>query len=210
MPVRSLRIVAAGASVLAMTLASSARPAAAQPALTLRGASAEPLTFAALDGWSGDNQAAAFGSFLNSCKAILGGGKPPRAARPIASGLYDVCRKAHAAGPLTRDDARAFFEQNFRPVRIVPNGQPDGFFTGYYETVIAGSRTRSADYNVPIYRLPKSAALARANRLAIEDGLLAGKNLELIWLTSPIDAFFAQIQGSARVHLTDGKTIRIG
>ena len=44
----------------------------------------------------------------------------------------------------------------------------------------------------------------------IEDGLLAGKGLEIVWLKNPVDAFFAQIQGSARVKLTSGETMRIG
>jgi membrane-bound lytic murein transglycosylase A len=58
--------------------------------------------------------------------------------------------------------------------------------------------------------MPKSAALATADRLRIEDGLLAGKGLEIVWLKNPVDAFFAQIQGSARVKLAGGEMMRIG
>jgi membrane-bound lytic murein transglycosylase A len=58
--------------------------------------------------------------------------------------------------------------------------------------------------------MPKSAALATADRLRIEDGLLAGKGLEICWLKNPVDAFFAQIQGSARVKLVGGDMMRIG
>lgn len=190
--------------------ASTMTAAAADTVLRIPGAHAEPLTFAALNGWLSDDQAAAFGSFLRSCKAILASSSAQRAARPMYGGLFHACQRAAAAGHLDRDRARAFFETNFKPTRIIPNGEQDGFFTGYYETVIEGSRHRSAEYNVPIYKMPGSAALASADRIRIEDGLLAGKGLEIVWLKNPVDAFFAQIQGSARVKLAGGGAMRIG
>ena len=42
------------------------------------------------------------------------------------------------------------------------------------------------------------------DRGAIEDGALAGRGLEICWVKDPIDAFFLQIQGSARVKLDTG------
>jgi membrane-bound lytic murein transglycosylase A len=197
-------------SGVALSLTAGAMPAAADGIIRIPGATAEPLTFAALNGWPADDHAAAFGAFLKSCKAILAASPAQRAARPMSGGLYQTCQHATAAGRLGRDAARAFFEENFKPMRIVPNGEQDGFFTGYYETVIEGSRRRTSEYNVPIYKMPGSAALATADRLRIEDGLLAGKGLEICWLKNPVDAFFAQIQGSARVKLAGGDTMRIG
>jgi len=197
-----------GAAAVALVAAMS--PASADKSVHLPGASIEPLTFAALEGWRDDDQAAAFGSFLKSCKAILGGSKATREARPVFGGLYNACVKAQAAGHLNAEQARAFFESHFHPVRIAPSGDKDGFFTGYYETVIEGARKPNAEYNVPVYRLPANPALASADRIAIEDGLLAGKGLEICWLKNPVDAFFAQIQGSARVKLAGGETMRIG
>jgi len=47
-------------------------------------------------------------------------------------------------------------------------------------------------------------------RAEIEDGALAGRGLELLWVDDPVDAFFLQIQGSGRVRLRSGRTIRIG
>src|SRR5262249_33162577 len=44
----------------------------------------------------------------------------------------------------------------------------------------------------------------------IDGGVLAGRNLELVWLADPIDAFFVSVQGSAEVVLTDGTPMRIG
>jgi membrane-bound lytic murein transglycosylase A len=48
------------------------------------------------------------------------------------------------------------------------------------------------------------------DRLAIERGALTGRGLELLWVADPIDAFFLEIQGSGRIALADGSTVRIG
>ena len=47
------------------------------------------------------------------------------------------------------------------------------------------------------------------DRGAIEDGVLKGRNLEIVHLKDPVDSFFIQIQGSARVRLPDGTLMRV-
>jgi membrane-bound lytic murein transglycosylase A len=47
------------------------------------------------------------------------------------------------------------------------------------------------------------------DRAEIEDGAIAGRGLEICWLKDQTDLLFAQIQGSARIHLEDGTTVRI-
>jgi membrane-bound lytic murein transglycosylase A len=47
------------------------------------------------------------------------------------------------------------------------------------------------------------------DRARIDDGALAGRDLEICWLKNPIDPFFAQIQGSVRVLLDDGRLMRL-
>jgi membrane-bound lytic murein transglycosylase A len=185
-------------------------------AWSLRNAKVEESSFAALDGWKDDDHAAAFATFLKSCRAILNANKTMRSARPILGGLFKACERAAAAGELDRDRARAFFENNFKPVRVKPGGQNDGFFTGYYETEVDGSRFPSDEYTVPIYAAPaetvrrrQSKVFADLDRTKIEDGALAGKELEICYVKSPIDAFFAQIQGSTRVKLDSGKLLRL-
>lgn len=185
-------------------------------AMKLRNAKVEPLTFSALTGWQEDDHAQAYSAFLQSCGAIRHGTKAMRKARPVYGGLFKACARALAAGPLKREKARAFFEDNFKPIRIAPAGQGEGFFTGYYEPEIEGSRVRTEVYNVPLYTAPASAVNARQgkvfahlDRTAIEEGALHGKGLEICWVKSPVDAFFAQIQGSTRVKLDDGKLLRL-
>jgi membrane-bound lytic murein transglycosylase A len=121
-----------------------------------------------------------------------------------------------AAGQLDRDHARAFFEDNFKPVRVMPAGQTEGFFTGYYETEVDGSRFPSDEYTIPIYAAPaesvkkrQSKVFSDLDRTKIEDGALAGKDLEICYVKNPIDAFFAQIQGSTRVKLDSGRLLRL-
>jgi peptidoglycan lytic transglycosylase A len=197
-------------------IAAVSAPALASGALNLRNAQVESLSFAALDGWKDDDHAAAFSTFLKSCSAILNAGKGVRTARPFLGALFKVCERAAAAGQLDREHARTFFEDNFKPARVMPGGQPEGFFTGYYETEVDGSRFPSDEYKIPIYAAPaetvrkhQSKVFSDLDRTSIEDGALAGKDLEICYVKNPIDAFFAQIQGSTRVKLDTGKVLRL-
>jgi membrane-bound lytic murein transglycosylase A len=214
-PSRSIVGVAFGLCLIASV------PMPAQ-ALHLRHAEIEPLTFAALDGWKNDDQAAAFATFLKSCSAILQGSKAMRKARPIYGGLYNACEKAAAAGKLDRGQARKFFEDNFKPVRVLPPVHTygfytgaDGFYTGYYEPEVTGSRYPSDEYKIPLYSPPKnligkkSKVFSQYDRREIEDGAIAGKGLEICYVKDPVDAFFAQIQGSTRVKLESGELLRL-
>jgi len=185
----------------------------------------EPLTFSNLAGWREDDLAAAFATFMNSCGAILQGTKAVRKARPIYSGLYHACTKATAlaaGGKVDTVRAREFFEGNFKPVRILPEVHTygfytgaDGFYTGYYESEITGSRVKTKEFDVPLYKVPakfagkRTTVFAQYDRKAIEDGALKGKGLEICWVKNPVDAFFAQIQGSTRVKLGDGELLRL-
>jgi membrane-bound lytic murein transglycosylase A len=191
----------------------------------------EPTFWTDVEGWADDDHAAAFATFLNSCKAILRGTPATREGRPMYSALYNVCTKAVEAKPNKPGEARNFFEQNFRPVRISPLGTPDGFLTGYYEPIVRGSRNQVNGFDYPLYRKPsnllaggrmmissaasgkkkarKRKLVAFHDRAAIDDGVLAGRDLEICWLKDPIDAFFVHIQGSVRVLLDDGKLLRL-
>jgi membrane-bound lytic murein transglycosylase A len=179
------------------------------PKLTLR-----VTRFARLDGWGDDHVAAALPAFLKSCGVITArGDSEPVDAVPKSSDFGTVgdwrplCAQAAELPP---DDAavRNFFETNFAPLLAGNNGNSDGLFTGYYEIVLDGSRRREGPYQTPIYRRPpEPKAYSRAQ---IDDGALAGKGLELLWVDDPIGAYFLQIQGSGVVRLTDGKTLRLG
>jgi len=189
----------------------------------------EPVAFTALDGWSDDDHVAALRTFRNSCQPILKRRARAMLGRHFEEALRQVCeRLGKLESPADEAAARRFFEENFRPVRIARLGEEVGFLTGYYEPEVEGRRTASGDFNIPIYRQPggffaklRTAArkllrhrigrrvAGQLDRAAIEDGALKGRALELCWLNDPVDAFFIQIQGSARVRLEDGKLLRI-
>ncbi|MFZ5691347.1 MAG: murein transglycosylase A [Pseudomonadota bacterium] len=192
----------------------------------------EPLAWHEIKGWIDDDHGEALSAFLASCKPILRTSEKGRAQRgETYNALFDVCGRAVAALPLDETGARHFFEQNFRPVKLTAQGETDGFFTGYYEPVVEGSRWPSDVYTTPLYsrppnlvtqRLRRSGSKGKAgkrtvkratapfyDRTQIEEGALAGRGLEIVWLKDPIDAFFAEIQGSVRVRLEDGKVIRL-
>ena len=218
--------------LIGIASAAMAAPAKQRNPMKLPDTQYEATTWAGIDGWADDDHDAAFAAFVKSCKAVLRVGI--RDARPVYAALYQVCLKAAAAKLDKPGAARAFFEQNFRPVRIAPLGQADGFLTGYYEPIVEGTRKRSKTFDYPLYRKPPNllsggrmllASFASHNgekkkrgvrrlaafhdRAAIDDGALAGRNLEICWLNDPIDSFFAHIQGSVRVRLEDGHLLRL-
>ncbi len=222
---RSLRIAAL--SIAAVMATAGVVQAAKRDPMKIASAQYEPVEFGDIAGWAGDDQAEAFATFLVSCRAILRGKKSIRDARPFLSALHDVCERAVAAVPLDIAGARRFFEENFRAVRIAPLGETNGFITGYYEPIVEGARLPSHEYTVPLYRRPTNLLTSRLrlgkhkrkqaqkkvaayfDRAQIEDGAIAGRELEICYLKDPIDAFFAQIQGSTRVRLEDGTMLRL-
>jgi membrane-bound lytic murein transglycosylase A len=92
-------------------------------------------------------------------------------------------------------------------------------FTGYFEPTYAASRAANETYRYPIYQSPSDLdqwiephptrlALEGADGLQAEKGPLAG--LEIAWLPSRLQAFLIQVQGSARLEMTDGSTLSVG
>ena len=157
-------------------------------------------------------------------------------SRPIHGALGNVCRKAIALQPQDAHTARAFFEQNFQPVRIARLGEAVGLLTGYFEPIVAGSRFPNPEFPVPLYRRPRDLVAAGYkpgstafpnkgvrigrrtgnnelvpyhDRGAIEAGALDGQKLEICWLKDPFDLLAIQIEGSGRVVLEDGTPVRV-
>lgn len=84
---------------------------------------------------------------------------------------------------------------------------PDFGFTGYFEPTLRASRKKSAAYPYPLYRLPPDLKKGQPyyTRHEIDrKGRLAGRGLEIAWVSSEMDAFFLHIQGSGRLVFEDG------
>jgi membrane-bound lytic murein transglycosylase A len=176
------------------------------------------VAFAQLQGWANDTLSTAILAFLKSCDQFLTlSDAAPLDARPSVAdyGPVGAWRSlCEAAGELPPQDtvaAHRFFETSFIPLSVADYGSSEGLFTGYFEIELNGSRQQQGRYQIPIYRRPAEAeAAARYSRAEIEDGALAGRGLELLWVDDPIDAFFLEIQGSGRIRLRNGGALRVG
>ncbi|MFT3988798.1 murein transglycosylase A [Aestuariivirga sp.] len=189
----------------------------------------EAVPFTQLHGWAEDNHAEALAAFRRSCREIIDSGRA--FSRPVAFGgeradWLPACEAAMMAA-----DAKGFFETRFQALRVHDPLRPEGLFTGYYEPEALGSRTPSARFPAAIYRKPADLVMldeAAQKRLGlkygrvadgapqgyftrreIEQGALQGRGLEIVWLSSFVDAFFIQVQGSGRIRLEDGSVIHL-
>lgn len=99
------------------------------------------------------------------------------------------------------------------------DGKGSVLFTAYYEPLYAASRVPTAEYRYPVYRLPpdfNSWTKPHPTREELEgaDGLQGAKGklrgLELFWFRDRLEPYLAQIQGSAKLQLTDGTQTTIG
>ncbi len=201
----------------------------------INGGQYAPVAWSQIAGWSEDDHLAAYKAFRVSCRPIAAQQKPPADPKALGTSLRDPCRVAKGLELSDGVKAKAFFEEHFVPVRISRLGEGEGFVTGYYEPIVDGSRTENEVYKVPVYRrpsnlfvrgttqgsvgLPNKGQVFRKigrrklvpyyNRAEIEDGAIADRGLEICFLKEQTDLLFSQIQGSARVSLDDGSTLRI-
>ncbi|MEO7635698.1 MAG: MltA domain-containing protein, partial [Sphingomicrobium sp.] len=152
----------------------------------------------------------ALGAFRASCAPLVRRADPSRLVRP--DDWRGVCAEA---ATLADGFAPGFFYHRFDWVRV---GDGRAFATGYYEPEIEGSRTPMPGY-IPVHGLPSDlvrctrpdgkTARGRVDaagvcgpyftRSEIEQGVLAGKGLEIAYAADPIELFFLQIQGSGRL-----------
>ena len=197
------------------------------------------VTFPTVPGWKEDDHSAALPPFLRSCKKIvdLAPQKPLGESNLMGtvSDWLSICRDAKRVRPGNKVDAQYFFESRFKAYMALSRKGGIGTFTGYYEPELRGAWKADTHFKVPIYarpkdiiaadlgkfddrwknekivgRLEKGEFLPYYDRAAIETGALSGRQLEILWVDDPVDAFFLHIQGSGRIKLPDGAYIRLG
>lgn len=189
----------------------------------------EPAGWQDLPGWQSDELPAAWPALRASCASS----RMPAAWQQFCAAARALGDSdATAQRQLIESRLRPW-----RLVLVSPDTpqqrQDTGLVTGYYEPVLNGSRTRGGPFQTPLYAVPDDLVTVDLGQLypalqgerirgrlqgrritpypdraGIATGtLLAGK--EIVWVDSAIDAFFLEIQGSGRVRLTDGRTIRL-
>lgn len=174
------------------------------------------------NGESGDRQA-----LLNSIDNSLRYLQTPAAARnyPVDGitqnrALRSLQRfRELVASSRSPQELQAAVKREFTFYRSVgKDGKGTVLFTAYYQPVHLASRVPTAEYRYPLYRTPPNFQSWRSHpsRAQLEgaDGLQGNKGrlrgLELVWLRDRLEAFLVQVQGSAKLKLTDGSEMTIG
>jgi membrane-bound lytic murein transglycosylase A len=194
--------------------------------------------FSSLQGWKGADSRAALMAFRRSCVAILNKAADASLGGAGYAGTVrdwrDSCQAAFFVDTQNSPATQQFFENFFVPVRLSYGGT-GGLFTGYYEPVLKGSRTRHDAYQTPIYGVPSDLAKIEGaiyRDTAASDPLFERMMMSvtmmryipyptraqieregvpaqpLFYVDDPVDAFFLQIQGSGRIELDDGTQVR--
>lgn len=199
-----------------------------QPPVAAPSAPAKPLQPAAwgdLPGWAEDDPRLALPALRSSCGVLA---KQPR-WKTSCEALLALGTGAEAP------TLRRLLEEQFSPWQAVnPDGSREGLITGYYEPLIKGSRTRSAQYAWPVRGVPEDMLTVDLGELYPDlkkyrlRGRLVGNKVlpywsrteleqlgdrlpahTLLWAADPIELFFLQVQGSGRVDLADGTRVRL-
>lgn len=180
------------------------------------------VDFKTLPGWATDDLRAGFNAWKTGCPRL----KKQAIWEPICTEASSITDDTNAI--------RSFLENRLVPLQLTSdNGNTTGLVTGYYEPVYAGSQTRTATAQYPLYGQPDDLIT-----VALEDvypelkgkrvrGKLVGKKLVpypdraeivrkgvnapvLAWLNDPLDVQFMQVQGSGRIKTSDGSELRLG
>jgi len=181
-----------------------------------------PVSFDALPGWRQDDVRQAWPAFQASCRALAN-----------KADWKTVCAAAKSVDAADSAAVRRFFETYFVPNQVrAADGADTGLITGYYEPFLRGARKRGGANQTPLYKVPDDlitvdlgsvypnlkgmrlrgrlagkTVVPYASRADIERARIPGK--ELLWVDDPVEAFFLEVQGSGRVQLDDGETVRV-
>ena len=185
----------------------------------------ERVDWSDLPGWGTDALQEVWPAFLGSCRDLR--------FRPVWS---EDCTAAQGVAP-DATAIRSYFQQYFEAYRLFKGRDVEagpGLVTGYYEPLLRGARAPSAEFNTAVYSPPPdllavdlSALYPELKGKTVRGRLVDGNRVvpyytraelpadpalrgrELVWVESPLDAFTLEIQGSGRVQLQGGETIRL-
>lgn len=156
-----------------------------------------PVAWSELPGFAEDNLFEAWNAWLKSCE------RPP-------ANWARLCSEVRQLSIASGDEQRGWMVANLQPYRVeaTDGSLPDGLLTGYYEPLLDATRQPTARNSVPLYRPPATLAQRRPwftrqeiDTLPEARAQLRGR--EIAWLADPLDALIVQIQGSARVRITE-------
>lgn len=195
--------------------------------------------FSRLPNWKTVDQTQAFIAFQQSCSEIIKRNPTQPFSYLTQSGQtqdwQDICLAANKINNPNAAIVKQFFEKWFDPYFVLNNFKSRGLFTGYYLPVLQASFNKDQQYSIPIYKLPKdlvkvnlglfrpefsgkfivgqlknNTLIPYPDRAAINNGAIQSSADVLAWSNNVLDLFYAQIQGSAIVQLTNKHQFVIG
>ncbi len=107
--------------------------------------------------------------------------------------------------------------------------------TGYFEPILEGSRTKTDRFRYPLYKTPDETVIIPVDRADGQDGrdkyvgrlhngnvvphfsrreidengILAGRGLEIAWVDDPVALFVLHVQGSGKIRLPEGRLLHV-
>jgi membrane-bound lytic murein transglycosylase A len=225
---------ARGFAVVALALSSAAAlwGCVSPPRRALPAKPAAPIShyergsWSQLPGWGADRVQEAWPAFVESCRALR-----------FRSEWTVPCTGAQSVESGSPVSIRSYFEQYFEPYKIVrisgSTREETGLITGYFEPLLSGARSASAQFIAPLYAPPPDLLTVDLASLYPElkgkrvRGRLVGNKVvpyytraelptdpairgnEIVWVNSALDALLLEVQGSGRVQLPDGEIIRL-
>ena len=190
----------------------------------------KPAVWEEVDGLELDNLSLAWPAWMQSCSTLIN--------KPVWKNACSVANQLNeqtAKNPDT-NQIQNYFKQYFAVYKTSnADGTDTGMITGYYEPMLKGSRSKSAQFPNPLYAAPADMITVELDSLFPElkfkrvRGRLVGNKLvpyynrgeieaetsplkgrEFIYIDDIIDVFFLQIQGSGLVQLENGEQVHVG
>lgn len=197
------------------------------------------VQFSDLPGWTKGQFVKSLRTFQTSCRAFLKQ-DPERVVGTSqidlkAGDWHPACQAAVKLKSGNEESARLFFEKWFSPVEFYNKKPVKGLFTGYYMPMLKGSLKKTSEYSVPLYELPRNLVTVdlglflpklkhkkivgrvAGNKIVpyytreqINKGAIKDQANVIVWIKSPIDRAFLEIQGSGIIELQDGTKMYVG
>lgn len=197
------------------------------------------MKFVDVPGWAGADHSLILPAFLKSCEVLskrgLDADMGPDQRMGKVSDWVDICADAKKIRPGNKVEVNFFFQSRFVPYLASNNQNPTGLFTGYYEPELEGRWGPEGAFETPIYSRPndlisanlgeyrdefkgkqiagrvlKNKLIPYNTRAEINNGAIKGRGLEILWVNDPVTLFFLHVQGSGRIRMADGSTVRVG
>ena len=197
-------------------------------------------TYNHLAGWKQAHLLTILPVFKNSCQALLKKNHNHTLLNGfVIKDMHNVCSQIISFGDNLKEvEFKKYIEDYFTPYKVHYGHNDTGLFTGYYIPILKGSMIKTSFYNIPVYARPKDlvviedlsvfrsghgfknkriAGTVQNGRLVpyytrkdIEEGSIAKKGYELLWVHDPIMLYLMQVQGSGIIDTIQGTKFVLG